>query len=83
MTQRDRDLAEYFAQHTTARMIEALQSDEVTDRVVEKWSGRIQRMVGSAVLRTVFMLLGVALLIGSIKFGAVDKLLDAFTIKGK
>ena len=83
MTQRDRDLAELFAQHTTARLIEAIQSDEVTDRVVEKWSGKVQRTVGRAVLRTVFILLGVALLIGSIKLGAIDRLLDAFTIKGK
>lgn len=78
MTQRDRDLAELFAQHTVSRLLEAAQNDEVIDRVADKWAGSLQRTVGRTVIRMVFYIAGVALLIGSIKAGLIDRLLEFF-----
>ncbi len=83
MTQRDRDMAELFAQHTTARIIDALQSEDVADKVVETWAGRVQKLVGRAVLRFVFYICGIALLIGAIKAGVIDSILSTFGGKGK
>lgn len=83
MTQRDRELAEAFAQHTTARLLEALQNPDVADRIVDNWAGRVQQIVGRAVLRLVFYIAGIALLVGSIKLGLIDRIVDAFTMPGK
>lgn len=82
MTQRDRDLAELFAQHTTARILDALQDEETADRIFTKWATRAQQMVGRVVIRTVFYIIGVSLLIASIKAGAIDRIVEVFTIRG-
>lgn len=81
MTQRDREMAEHIAQHTTARMIDALQNPDIAERVVGTWAGRVQQVVGRAVLRFVFYIVGIALLIGAIKAGVVDSILDTFQSK--
>lgn len=82
MTQRDRDMAEQFAQHTVARLLSALQNEETAGRILDTWAATFQRVVGRVVIRTVFYIVGVALLIASIKAGAIDKLVDIFTVKG-
>lgn len=78
MSQHDRDLAELCAQHTVSRLLEAIQNEEVIDRVTEKWAGQLQRTVGRTVIRMVFYIAGVALLIGSIKAGMIDRILEIF-----
>lgn len=79
MSQRDRDLAELFAQHTVARLLESIQNDEVIDRVTDKWAGQLQKTVGRTVIRMVFYIAGVALLIGSIKAGMIERILEVFS----
>lgn len=81
MSEKDRAIAELIAQHTTARMISALQDEETAERIFNKWAGRAQQVVGRVVIRTVFYIIGVAVLIASIKAGAIDRLIDVFTIK--
>lgn len=81
MSEKDRAIAEMIAQHTTARLLDALQDEDTAERIVNKWAGRAQQIVGRVVIRTVFYIVGVALLIASIKAGAVDRLIDIFTIK--
>lgn len=72
MSDRDRQMAELIAQHTTARMLDALQDEDTAGRVFDKWAARAQQVVGRVVIRTVFYILGVAVLIGSIKAGAIE-----------
>ena len=83
MTQRDKEMAESIAQHTTARLLDALQNPDVADRIVDNWAGRVQQIVGRAVLRLVFYIAGIALLIGSIKLGLIDRVVEAFTMPPK
>lgn len=78
MSQRDREMAEFIAQHTLARILEAMQNEEVIDRVTDKWAGQLQRTVGRTVIRMVFYIAGVALLIGSIKAGMIERLVEFF-----
>jgi hypothetical protein len=78
MSERDRQMAELIAQHTTARMLTALQDEETAGRVFDKWAGKAQQVVGRIVIRTVFYIVGVAVLIGSIKAGAIDWLVATF-----
>jgi hypothetical protein len=82
MSDRDRAIAEQIAQHTTARILDALQDEDTAGRIVDKWAGKAQQVVGRVVIRTVFYIVGVALLIGSIKAGLVDWLVSSFGFPG-
>lgn len=82
MSERDRAIAELIAQHTTARMLDALQDEDTAERIFDKWSGKAQQVVGRVVIRTVFYIVGVALLIGSIKAGLIDWLVSSFGFPG-
>lgn len=86
MSERDRAMAETIAemaaQHTTARLLSALQDDETAERLLDKWAGKAQQVVGRVVIRTVFYIVGVALLIGSIKAGLIDWLVSSFGFPG-
>lgn len=82
MSDRDRAIAEQIAQHTTARLLDALQDDETANRIIEKWSGKAQQVVGRVVIRTVFYIVGVAVLIGSIKAGLIDWLVSSIGFPG-
>lgn len=74
MTQRDRDLAELFAQHTTARMIDAMKNREVAEQVIDTWAEHFQKIVGKAVIRAVLYILGAAALFTAAKLNLWDKL---------
>jgi hypothetical protein len=74
MTQRDRDLAELFAQTTAARMIDALKNPDVAEQVVDTWAEHFQKIVGKAVIRAVLYILGAAALFTAAKLNLWDKL---------
>lgn len=82
MTDRDRAIAEQIAQHTTARLLDALQNEETAGRIIDKWAGKAQQVVGRVVIRTVFYIVGVAVLIGSIKAGLIDWLVSSIGFPG-
>lgn len=68
-----------MARHTVARILDAAQDQEVAGRIIETWSGHVQRVVGKAVLRLALYIFLMAVAIASWKFG----LLDSFLGKGK
>jgi hypothetical protein len=82
MSERDRILAEYFAQHTVGKLLDALQNEEVIGHVTDKWAGQLQKTVGRTVIRMVLYVAGVALLISSLKAGLVDWMINSLTHKG-
>lgn len=82
MSEKDRAIAEMIAQHTTARMLSALQDEDTADRIFNAWAGRAQQVVGRVVIRTVFYIVGVAVLIGSIKAGVIDWLVSSLGFPG-
>ena len=74
MSDRERALAEHVAQAVMARILQAVQSDEVAERVISTWGGNIDRVIGRA-LRRLGLYLVIALIgIGSMKLGLLDKL---------
>ena len=74
MTQRDCDLAELFAQHTTARMIDAMKNPETAEQVIDTWAEHFQKIVGKAVIRAVLYIMGAAALFTAAKMNLWDKL---------
>lgn len=80
LTERDREMAHEIARHTSqhvvARLIDLAQDEAVIERVTSKWSREAQRVVGAAVFRFAFYLLGVIAVIASIKVGLVGLIND-------
>lgn len=83
MSERDRALAELFAQHAAARVLDALKNPKVADEVIDTWSDRVQKAVGRWAIRAVFYILGAAILISMLKTGAIERLSDWFSIPRK
>ena len=71
---RDRALAEQVAQQVMNRILDAIQSDEVAERVISTWGGNMDRIIGRALRRLGFYVLIGLIAIGSLKLGLLDKL---------
>lgn len=82
MSERDRALAEMFAQHAAARMLDALKNPKVADEVIDTWSERVQKSVGRWAIRAVLYLFSLAVLLAMIKAGAIESL-ASWLSKGK
>lgn len=78
MSERDQAMAERIGQVVINGLIEKAQDPEQVSKVVDTWAGHIQKMVGRAVMRVAWWVLGTLLVIGSIKLGLLDKLHAAF-----
>ncbi len=74
MTERDRYLAEMFAQHAAARVLDALKNPKVADDVIDTWSERIQKSVGRWAIRAILYLFSLAVLLAMIKAGAIESM---------
>lgn len=81
LTDRDRamvqEIARHTGQHVVARIIDLAQDEEVIERVSSKWSREAQRVVGAAVIRFVFWVVGIVALIVAWKAGLVSAISDA------
>jgi hypothetical protein len=75
-TQRDRDraLAEQVAQQVMMRILDAVQSDEVAERVISTWGGNMDRIIGRALRRLGFYVLIGLVALGAAKLGLLEKL---------
>jgi hypothetical protein len=71
---RDQALAERVAQQVMNRLLDAVQSDEVAERVISTWGGNMDRIIGRALRRLGFYVLIGLIAIGSLKLGLLDKL---------
>ena len=80
LSEREQRLAEevgrYAGHHAVDRVFDMLLDEEVIHKVTSKWGGEAQRIVGAAVLRFVFWVVGVMLLIAAWKTGALGWLGD-------
>lgn len=85
LSDRDMEMAHEIGrvagQHVVARAIELAQDDEFVDRVTNKWMGRAQMMVGGAVIRFFFWVIGLVALIAAWKAGLVAAITDAVSNK--
>jgi len=71
---RDRALAEAVAQAVMARILDAIQSDEVAERVISTWGGNMDRIIGRALRRLGFYVLIGLVALGGAKLGLLDKI---------
>ncbi len=81
MSEKDMAMAREIGRVVADHLIEQAQDPEKVGLVLDTWSGHVQKMVGRAVLRVLWMLLLTALLIGSVKLGLLDKLHSALGSK--
>ena len=73
MTERDRALAEHIGQVVIAKLLDVASDKTVATRVVDTWTGEVQRIVGRAVLRAVMWLAGVGMFLAAVKLGLWEK----------
>lgn len=71
------EIANYTGQHVVARLLDLAQDEEVIEKVSSKWSREAQRVVGAAVIRFVFWVVGIVALIVAWKAGLVSAIGDA------
>lgn len=71
---RDRQLAEQVAQQVMMRILDAVQSDEVAERVISTWGGNMDRIIGRALRRLGFYVLIGLVALGAAKLGLLEKL---------
>lgn len=76
MTERDKQIAEYVAQTVMTRILSAVQSEEVADKVIDTWGAKIDRTIGRALRRLGFYVIVAVLGIASIKFGLTERLVS-------
>lgn len=70
---RDEALAERVAQKMMARLLDAVQSDDVAERVISTWGGNMDRIIGRALRRLGFYVLIGLIALGAAKLGLLDK----------
>jgi len=78
MSDRERQIAEYVAQHTVARILDAVTNEEVAGKVIDTWAGHAQKVVGRAVLRLALYVCLLVVALASYKMGLMDKLAEVF-----
>ncbi len=87
LTDRDRamahEIARHTGQHVVSRLLDLAQDEEVIERVSTKWSREAQRVVGAAVIRFVFWVVGIVALIVAWKTGLVSAISDAIGSGGR
>ena len=71
---RDEALAERVAQKMMARLLDAVQSDDVAERVISTWGGNMDRIIGRALRRLGFYVLIGLIALGAVKLDLLDKL---------
>jgi predicted phage tail protein len=71
------EIARHTGQHVVARLLDLAQDEEVIERVSTKWSREAQRVVGAAVIRFVFWVVGIVALIVAWKAGLVHAISEA------
>ena len=76
MSERDRQFAEAVAQAVMARVLAAVQSDEVAEQVMGTWGGNLDRIIGRALRRLGFYVVIGLIAIGSVKLGLADKIMS-------
>lgn len=74
MSEREKAQAEYIGQVVMSRLLDAAADKDLAGRVIDTWSGELQRIVGRAVIRTVLWVCGVVLFIAALKLGLVDRI---------
>ena len=78
MSEQDRRMAEYVAQAVVARILSAVQDDEVAGRVMDVWGGKLDRTIGQGLRRLGFYVVCLAIAAGAVKFGLIDKFWGLF-----
>jgi hypothetical protein len=78
MSEQDRRMAEYVAQAVVARILSAVQDDEVAGRVMDVWGGKLDRTIGRGLRRLGFYVVCLAIAAGAVKFGLIDKFWGLF-----
>ena len=73
---RDRALAEAVAQAVMARILDAIQSDEVAERVISTWGGNMDRIIGRALRRLGFYVLIGLIALAGVKLDLLGKILS-------
>jgi len=73
---RDRALAEAVAQAVMARLLDAVQSDEVAERVISTWGGNMDRILGRALRRLGFYVLIGLIALAGVKLDLLGKILS-------
>lgn len=74
MSDADRRIAEHVAQTVVARLLDAVQDDATVDRIVDKWSGSVDRTIGRGLRRFAWYVFLGLLGLASVKLGLVEKL---------
>ena len=64
MSEREKALADHVAKVVLDRLISAIESDELSDRIISTWGGNFDRIIGRALRR-----LGLYVVLGLIVIG--------------
>lgn len=76
MTARDIAIAEAQANFTVSKLVAAAKDKELTGEILNTWSGHLYQIVGKAVFRLALYLFLVVCVLGSYKFGLMDKVME-------
>lgn len=79
MSDKDRQIAEFVAQAVMDRILQAIQSEEVADKVLDVWGDKIDRTIGRGLRRLGFYVLIAFIGIASMKLGLLDKIANFLT----
>lgn len=74
MSEQERRIAENIAQVVMSRILDAVQNDEVAEKVIEVWGGKIDRTIGRGLRRLGFYVVIGLIAIGAMKLGLLDKI---------
>lgn len=74
LTDEQQALVNATAIATVDRLILKAQDPDVAERVMDTWSGQVQKVVGKAVLRFLWVVFFACLGVAGVKLGLFDKL---------
>jgi len=74
MSDKDRQVAEFVAQAVMSRILHAIQSEEVADKVLDVWGSKIDRTIGRGLRRLGVYVLIALIGIASVKLGLLEKI---------
>jgi hypothetical protein len=80
LSEADRRIADYIAEHAAQKFMErvlhAATSEEISDRVLSTWGGKIDRIIGAGLRRLGGFILIALIGIGAVKLGFTEKLIN-------
>lgn len=78
MSEQDRRIADHIAAAVVARILDAVQNEEVAEKVMTVWGGKVDQTIGRGLRRLGFYVVVLAVGIAALRLNVLDRIWEFF-----